>query len=82
METSGVILEMSAMGQESYSQPGTVKAFASFTLHGKRLVVEEVIDYWQGPRHEYLKLLAEDERIYLLRRIEGSRWEVEKIYSY
>lgn len=82
METSGVTLEMSTAGQESHSQPETGEALASFTLNGKRLVVEEVIDYWQGPRHEYLKLLAEDERIYLLKRIEGNRWEVEKIYSY
>lgn len=81
MQRSGVILEMSVI-EEFDSRYGSGETAASFTLDGKKLIVEEVIDYWQGPKYQYVRLLAEDERIYLLRRAEGNEWEIERVYSY
>jgi hypothetical protein len=52
------------------------------TTDGQKLVVDEVIDHWQEAECEYLRLLAEDERIYFLRREQGNQWEVERFYSY
>jgi hypothetical protein len=54
----------------------------SFTLNGRKLMVDEVIDYWLEAECEYLRLLADDERIYFLRRGEGNDWEVKKVYGY
>jgi hypothetical protein len=55
----------------------------SFNLNGRKLVVDEVIDHWIEADCEYLRLLADDERIYLLlKHGEGDRWEVERVYGY
>lgn len=54
----------------------------SFTFNGRQILVDEIIDCWYEAEYQYLKLLAEDERIYLLRNGESNRWEVNKVYSY
>jgi hypothetical protein len=60
----------------------TGEKIRSFTFNGRRIVVDEVIDCWHEAEYQYLKLLADDERIYLLRHRESNRWEVKKVYSY
>lgn len=62
-----------------YQMGGKLK---SFTLDGRRVVVGEVIDRWNDGQYEYLRLLADDERIYFLKHEEGNHWEVEKVCSY
>ena len=39
----------------------------AFTLGGKRLEVEQVLDRWYGEDAQYFKVLAADRCIYLLR---------------
>jgi hypothetical protein len=46
------------------------------------ILVNEVFDQWYEAGHEYLRVLADDERIYFLRRKKGHQWEVERVYSY
>ncbi len=70
---------MLKMYPDSYRADGELRAFR---LGGQRLVVDEVIDQWYDERHQYLTLLADDERIYLLKHDEGDYWEVERIYGY
>jgi hypothetical protein len=64
---------------DTYEAGGKLR---SFTLDGRRLVVDEVIEHWHEADCEYLKLLADDERIYFLRHGKGNHWEVERVYSY
>lgn len=64
--------------------PNTYEArgkLRSFTLDGRRIVVDEVIDHWDDGEYEYLQLVADDERIYFLKRGKGNHWEVQRIFS-
>lgn len=54
----------------------------SFIFNGRKLVTDGVIDRWHEAEHEYVTLLADDERIYFLRRDEDNHWEVKRVYSY
>ncbi len=48
-----------------------------FILHGRRFVVEELLDCWLGPGHRYFKLLADDGGVYILRHDTAlDRWEL------
>jgi len=51
-----------------------------FTVRGRKLMVEEIIDRWYGVNHSYFKVLANDQKIYLIRydQDEG-QWTLEKI---
>lgn len=49
-----------------------------FTLDGRQLEVDELIDHWNENGHKYVTLLATDERIYFLRRVDKNHWEVKK----
>lgn len=53
-----------------------------FTLDGRNITVDKVIDHWHEDGGEHITLLSEDERIYLLRRGEDNRWEVKRVYLY
>ena len=54
----------------------------SFILDGKKLMVERVIDQWLSPEFEYFKVLADDEKVYLLRNDErNDDWALEKIFK-
>lgn len=78
METCGPVLEMSFSSQHASNEPP-----GSFSLNGKKLMVEEVIDQWHEAKYEYLILLADDEQTYffLLRQGEGNYWELQGVYA-
>jgi hypothetical protein len=38
-----------------------------FSLDGRKRVVQNLIDRWFGPEHDYFKLLADDGKVYLLK---------------
>ena len=40
----------------------------SFVLGGQRLDVKTIIDRWYGQEHDYFKVLADDARVYLIKR--------------
>ncbi|UCF72383.1 MAG: hypothetical protein JSW35_09385 [Deltaproteobacteria bacterium] len=51
-----------------------------FTVRGRNLQVEKIIDRWYGINHNYFKVLANDEKIYLIRYDQGKDlWTLEKI---
>lgn len=54
----------------------------SFTVGGKTLNVEEIIDRWQGDSEEYYKLRADDNRVYIIRYDKGlDEWEMTMMES-
>ena len=56
----------------------------SFTLRKRTLIIEEILDRWYGPNNSYFKVLADDKKIYLIKRnLDDDLWTVEKImHSY
>lgn len=67
---------------ECYSGYKTDERPVSFILAGKKLVVEKIIDQWRGPEFEYFKVLADDQRAYLLKHDErNAEWALEKVYE-
>lgn len=51
-----------------------------FTLRGRKLLVEEIIDQWYGINDDYFKVLANDNKIYLIKYNHNEdRWTLEKI---
>jgi len=38
-----------------------------FQLNDREYLVEEVVDQWHGPEHEFFKLRADDGKLYILR---------------
>jgi hypothetical protein len=68
---------MSKMCSDTREADGIPK---SFSLDGQKITVNRVIDRWHEGEYEYLTLLADNERIYLLRRKEGTHWEVQRVY--
>lgn len=52
----------------------------SFTLLGRELMVEEIIDRWYGPNNSFFKVLANDSRVYLIKYDQDEdQWTLEKI---
>lgn len=52
----------------------------NFTVRGRNLLVEEIIDRWYGVNHSYFKILADDQKIYLIRYDQDEDlWTLEKI---
>lgn len=52
----------------------------NFTVRGRNLLVEEIIDRWYGVNHSYFKILANDQKIYLIRYDQDEDlWTLEKI---
>lgn len=52
----------------------------SFTLDEKKLRVRKIVDQWRDPKFNYFKVLADDEKAYLLRYDErNDEWKLEKI---
>jgi hypothetical protein len=63
---------------ESYSGYKADQRPSSFTLHGHRFQVTEVIDSWFGPDHAYFKVRADDSNIYILKHSpEDDEWSLE-----
>jgi hypothetical protein len=51
-----------------------------FTLRGRTLKVDEILDQWYGVNHSYFKVLADDGKAYLIRYDrDEDRWTLEKI---
>ncbi len=51
-----------------------------FTVRGRKLIVEEIVDRWYGVDHSYFKILANDQKIYLIRYDQDEDlWTLEKI---
>ena len=40
---------------------------SSFTLNGRKLTVEEILDRWHGVDYLYFKLKADDQNVYILK---------------
>jgi hypothetical protein len=52
----------------------------NFTLRGRKLVVEEIIDRWYGPHNSFFKVLADDNKVYLIKYDQDDNlWTLEKI---
>jgi len=50
------------------------------TVRGRKLRVEEIVDRWYGVDHSYFKILANDQKIYLIRYDQDEDlWTLEKI---
>jgi hypothetical protein len=48
-----------------------------FTLGGREVAVEEILDRWLDPAYRYFKLRGSDEGIYILRHDQASdSWEL------
>ena len=63
-----------------YSGYKTNERPINFTVRGRNLLVEEIIDRWYGVNHSYFKILANDQKIYLIRYDQDEDlWTLEKI---
>lgn len=52
----------------------------NFTFRGRKRMVHEVLDQWYGINHRYFKVLANDNKIYLIRYDhDDDLWTLEKI---
>jgi len=50
------------------------------TVRGRKLMVEKIVDRWYGVDHSYFKILANDQKIYLIRYDQDEDlWTLEKI---
>ena len=50
-----------------------------FQLNDHEYMVEEILDQWYGPGHQFFKLRAEDGNLYILGRntsLPGGEWEL------
>jgi hypothetical protein len=51
-----------------------------FTVRGRKLAVEKILDRWYGIDHSYFKILADDQKVYLIKHDPGADlWTLEKI---
>ena len=52
----------------------------NFSLRGRKLEVEEIIDRWYGPHNSFFKVLADDKKVYLIKYDQDDDlWTLEKI---
>ncbi len=65
------------MHPDTYGAGGKLEGF---TLDGQKPMGNLVIDHWYEAEYEYVKLLYEDERIYLIKRKKTDRWELQGVY--
>ena len=50
-----------------------------FQLRDREYLVEEVVDQWYGPEHQFFKLRADDGNLYILRHqtsVPNGEWEI------
>ena len=51
-----------------------------FTVRGRKLLVEEIVDRWYGKNDDYFKIRANDRKIYLIKyNRDEDLWTLEKI---
>lgn len=61
----------------TYSGYETEEKPVSFTIGGKTLNIEEILDRWQGEAEEYYKLRADDDCTYIIKYDKGmDEWEL------
>jgi len=54
----------------------------SFQVGDEKRVVENVIDRWAGEDHDYFKVLADDRKVYILRRDRAEDlWTLERVFD-
>ncbi len=52
----------------------------NFTVRGRKLIVEQILDRWYGVSTSYFKILADDQKIYLIKYDQDEDlWTLEKI---
>ena len=52
----------------------------NFTVRGRKLIVEQILDRWYGVSSSYFKILADDQKIYLIKYDQDEDlWTLEKI---
>jgi len=52
----------------------------NFTVRGRKLIVEQILDRWYGISSSYFKILADDQKIYLIKYDQDEDlWTLEKI---
>lgn len=52
----------------------------NFTVRGRKLIVEQILDRWYGLTSSYFKILADDQKIYLIKYDQDEDlWTLEKI---
>jgi hypothetical protein len=67
---------------QSYSGYRAYEKPISFILDDHKLMVEKVIDQWRTPDFEYFKVMADDNKGYLLRNDEkNDEWVLEKVFE-
>lgn len=52
---------------ECYSGYKSDERPISFTLAGRKFMIEDVLDRWYGPDDDYFKVKAEDKNTYILK---------------
>lgn len=63
-----------------YSGYKTNERPLDFTVRGRKLMVEEIIDQWYGINDDYFKVLANDNKVYLIKYNRNEDlWTLEKI---
>jgi hypothetical protein len=62
---------------ETYSGYKADERPVSFTIRDRTFTVREVLDRWYGEGHDYFKVMADDEFIYILRHDrDNDEWEL------
>jgi len=52
----------------------------NFGFRGKSLMIEEIIDRWYGVNNSYFKILASDQKAYIIKYDQSQdQWTLEKI---
>jgi hypothetical protein len=52
----------------------------NFTVRGRKLMIEEILDRWYGVNDSYFKILADDKKVYLIKYDQDKDlWTLEKI---
>ena len=68
---------------ECYSGYKASERPVSFTIDGKKLMVDEVVDQWYGEDYTYFKLKADDGNMYILKyQAEKDQWEMVLFENY
>jgi hypothetical protein len=65
---------------ECYSGSRANERPTSFWIGDEKRVVEDIIDRWAGEDHDYFKLVADDQKVYLIRYDRRADfWALEKV---
>ena len=62
---------------ETYSGHRGDERPTSFRLNERTFTVNDIVDRWYGPDHDYFKLIADDGILYIIRHDRGDdSWEI------